>query len=216
MGKGLARNKSIDYGRRGAAPARRDFDDILPVFREIATPLERMHRRPERTTCFVPGPKGCVKARWSAAILCLGCGEPVSLGTVGAQDARDAVDDGNHADTTTMDSSDERETPAAQRPIGGACSTPDDCAAMESMCLTQLSFLGDLVDIPFPGGYCTRPCELLSNDCGDGASCFFDPRGNGFCLDTCSADTECRQVEGYHCGPIPGTDLSRYCLPPLF
>lgn len=79
--------------------------------------------------------------------------------------------------------------------------------------------------LPFPGGYCTSSLDsdcTSDAQCGEGAGCFRPFEGvsdqviasldatipqlsvpefadRGLCLDSCNADSECREDEGYTC-----------------
>jgi hypothetical protein len=101
--------------------------------------------------------------------------------------------------------------------LGEACDPKTDpCAGSKSFCLQNVSILGGLVMISYPGGYCTLPGCASDKDCPDGSACF---NGGSMpaCLQTCQKTSECRADEGYTCGmvPLPGTtDQHSYCLPP--
>ncbi|MCA9668609.1 MAG: hypothetical protein KC503_23615 [Myxococcales bacterium] len=85
------------------------------------------------------------------------------------------------------------EKPPAAGEIGAACASASDCN--RARCLTDSSF---------PGGYCFEDCVTDPNACREGSVC--SPYlGFSWCLDSCSADTACR--DGYVCD-------YNVCVPP--
>ena len=66
--------------------------------------------------------------------------------------------------------------------VGGSCDGPGDC---EFRCETG----GD-----FPGGTCTRPCNV-DDDCPDDSACI--STNGGICLQLCATPSNCRP--GYNC-----------------
>lgn len=70
--------------------------------------------------------------------------------------------------------------------VGEACETAADCLGPDATCM-------DL-----PGGYCAiSGCS--AGTCPAGSVCFSFTDGGSFCLDSCSASSECRETEGYFC-----------------
>lgn len=72
---------------------------------------------------------------------------------------------------------------------GSACASNDDCA--DGMC-----------DRTVPGGYCTAACDPADpTACGTDGYC-----DNGFCLQRCQGQRECRSAE-FDCYEIPDADF---------
>jgi hypothetical protein len=78
--------------------------------------------------------------------------------------------------------------------LGQACRSATQCGTLA--CITI-----------FPGGYCSRPCEITP-DCGPDGVCVDDGAGLVSCARRCTADAMCRA--GYSCLQLAA---ARACLP---
>lgn len=82
---------------------------------------------------------------------------------------------------------------------GIACFASTQCAANHNdpICLNTGQF---------PGGYCSEFCDAVAQDCPTGSTCYtgLNLSKNGVCLQTCTADTDCRSAEGYACVDLGG------------
>lgn len=104
----------------------------------------------------------------------------------------------------------------AGRALGAACEVTDAaaCAREKAICLTSLMVLSN--EVAFEGGYCSAPCEH-TEDCGTDGDCpvgetraqlegspaaalFANLPSN--CLKRCEESSDCREQEGYACGPL--------------
>ncbi|MFO0572071.1 MAG: hypothetical protein U0263_40990 [Polyangiaceae bacterium] len=105
--------------------------------------------------------------------------------------------------------------------IGDACTTNADCTAVPgSECYTTVGG-GPAPTINFPGGFCSKVCDVNSSEkeCGEIAGCSSIGASGGrvsatltMCSPPCANDTECRVAEGYKCWQIlPGIGI---CVPP--
>ena len=105
--------------------------------------------------------------------------------------------------------------------IGDACSTNADCTAVPgSECYTTIGG-GPVPTISFPGGFCSKVCDINSSEkeCGEIAGCSQVGASGGristtltMCSPPCANDGECRASEGYKCWQIvPGFGI---CVPP--
>jgi Cys-rich repeat protein len=87
--------------------------------------------------------------------------------------------------------------PAPKNVIGDACETNDDCGAGSCLKVIQI------VNTPYPGGYCTAPCRT-DNQCGEGAVCIPGQFGRmGSCYLGCDETTGCVR-DGYLCRVASG------------
>ena len=107
---------------------------------------------------------------------------------------------------------------AAVRNTGEPCTVDGDCTGPGGNCMTTLSITTPIVlDIPFPGGYCSSTCVATDPDsCGPGAWCL-DASGYGGptgCVKTCTDSTECRESEGYTCSDFM-IFTQNFCGPPV-
>ena len=97
---------------------------------------------------------------------------------------------------------------------GSTCTQFAECA-QDSLCQFDPA--------EFPSGQCARIGCVVGNDTtcaanGDGHCVNFAPLTSGFntgtvCVDSCDADTDCRQAEGYKCFDGGGT-TGKYCRHP--
>ena len=105
--------------------------------------------------------------------------------------------------------------------IGDACSTNADCTAVPGAeCYTTIGG-GPVPTINFPGGFCSKVCDINSTEkeCGEIAGCSSIGASGGristtltMCSPPCANDGECRAAEGYKCWQIlPGIGI---CVPP--
>ena len=150
------------------------------------------------------------------------------------------------AAASCSDSADNGDSGGQPGPVGSQCATDSDCAGYSNpTCLTRLRPLETLIapdageagdvfkmlDIPFPGGYCSNTIEnscLTDADCGTGGGCYrpltgvpadtlanldaavgvfsvTDFASKGLCLVPCESDSDCRADEGYECHiPLEG------------
>ncbi|MBL8957713.1 MAG: L,D-transpeptidase family protein [Myxococcaceae bacterium] len=82
--------------------------------------------------------------------------------------------------------------PAPANDIGGACLANENCA--NNSCISM------------PSGYCSKSmCDTAG--CPAGSSCFGIGNGQTACLKNCTADTQCRQSDGYICNTTHGVCL---------
>src|SRR5262249_29601945 len=101
-----------------------------------------------------------------------------------------------------------------QATIGGPCENLGDCT-LGAFCIPDGGAGGQ--GPRFPGGYCSDSCNPQGgggNACGNDNFCVSpDPRqpAQGFCVDGCSQDTQCRTGEGYVCQAIG--QQRRGCIP---
>ena len=105
--------------------------------------------------------------------------------------------------------------------IGDPCTTDADCTAVAgSECFTTIGG-GPAPTITFPGGFCSKGCNIDSTEkeCGEIAGCSSVGTAGGgisttltMCSPPCKDDSECRSAEGYKCWQIlPGMGI---CVPP--
>jgi hypothetical protein len=105
-------------------------------------------------------------------------------------------------------------TPDLVTNVGEACRSANACAGEKPSCQTMLSLLGQ--EVPFPGGYCSTPCQD-NRECGEAGEC---PVGESLktipatfrallggaapshCYARCSKDADCRTDEKYRCATI--------------
>jgi Cys-rich repeat protein len=86
---------------------------------------------------------------------------------------------------------------APENVIGQACESNDDCGA--GSCLKTIQ----IVNTPYPGGYCTAPCRS-DDQCGEGAVCIPGQFGRmGSCYLACDEAIGCSR-EGYICRVVSG------------
>jgi hypothetical protein len=90
--------------------------------------------------------------------------------------------------------------PAGPRPIGSPCAKDAECE--HNRCLIQR---GAGV---FPGGYCSKACDVITAPCPAGASCAGTVDGD--CFKICASQGDCRA--GYTCKEGPG-GLPMICFP---
>ncbi len=90
--------------------------------------------------------------------------------------------------------------------IGSVCTKQADCGGGNALCLTAAG--------AYAGGYCSELCAKDA-DCGGGAFCDLST-GDGLCVASCHADTDCRASEGYTCFALATDAGSRTgCLTPF-
>lgn len=87
--------------------------------------------------------------------------------------------------------------PGGSSTVGGPCESDWDCE-------TGMTCLPEQPDGAFPGGYCTKECDL-SNSCPSGECIHFTAIDISICLSVCTTVDDCRT--GYGCHPIDD-DLS--------
>jgi len=85
-----------------------------------------------------------------------------------------------------------------KRAIGQPCEGAQQCAG--GLCLDH--FTSKSVNIPLPGGYCSRDCTTVA--CGADARCVSETDGLGGqlsrrCLRTCEFPGDCDRDSSYHC-----------------
>lgn len=85
--------------------------------------------------------------------------------------------------------------------IGSPCAEDQQCD-LGSCLLTR----GEGV---FPDGYCSRPCDAITDPCPAGASCVGVEDGD--CFKICTDQSQCRQ--GYACKSGPGGGEPKICFP---
>jgi hypothetical protein len=85
--------------------------------------------------------------------------------------------------------------------IGSPCAEDQQCD-LGSCLLTR----GEGV---FPGGYCSSPCDAITDPCPAGASCVGVQDGD--CFKICTDQSQCRQ--GYACKSGPGGGEPKICFP---
>jgi hypothetical protein len=87
--------------------------------------------------------------------------------------------------------------------IGSACDSNDDCG--NGTCQKSVQ----VVNTPYPGGYCTAPCRS-DGECGDDGVCVPGLRGQiGSCYLGCDEATGCSR-DGYLCRVVSGVGR---CVP---
>jgi hypothetical protein len=116
------------------------------------------------------------------------------------------------------------DAPAAKRDqvtnAGAACRTANTCTGQAPTCQTMLLLLGQ--EIPFPGGYCSAPCQN-NVECGPTGECPVSESLKGLssiplitpeiratleaaipshCYERCTTDSQCRTEDGYRCATI--------------
>jgi Cys-rich repeat protein len=92
---------------------------------------------------------------------------------------------------------------APKNVIGQACESNDDCGA--GSCQKSIQ----VVNTPYPGGYCTAPCRQ-DDQCGEGAVCIPGLLGRmGSCYLGCDEANGCSR-EGYICRVVSGVGR---CVP---
>jgi hypothetical protein len=105
-------------------------------------------------------------------------------------------------------------TPDLVTNVGEACRSANACEGGKPSCQTMLSLLGQ--EVPFPGGYCSTPCQD-NRECGKEGEC---PVGESLkaipatfrgllggaapshCYARCTKDADCRTDEKYRCATI--------------
>jgi hypothetical protein len=102
--------------------------------------------------------------------------------------------------------------PGAGGVVGDPCTSSSDCSGVPEApnCLTVIPMGSRYFE--FPGGYCSGDCAD-SDDCGAGAECVRFFGGMRVCMKSCTADSECRESEGYGCREHP-VDGGTFCMPP--
>jgi Cys-rich repeat protein len=86
---------------------------------------------------------------------------------------------------------------APKNVIGQACESNDDCGAGSCQKVIQI------VNTPYPGGYCTAPCRT-DDQCGEGGVCIPGQFGRmGSCYLGCDEAVGCSR-EGYICRVASG------------
>lgn len=83
---------------------------------------------------------------------------------------------------------------AGSRSIGSPCTGVYQCSGGDdALCLRGTSW---------PGGYCSLECTsliFLGDSCPSGNRCYTEFSQDGFCVEECTFNSECRQNEGYQC-----------------
>jgi hypothetical protein len=154
----------------------------------------------------------------AAALLFGACGDDSDSKTKkdAGDDTVDAGKDAGNAatpDATTADA-EPPVTPNIVTNVGVACRAANGCMGEKPACQTMLSLLGQ--DIPFPGGYCSAPCQD-NRECGEAGECPVGESLKGIpatlrglvggaapsnCYERCNADSDCRTDEKYRCATI--------------
>lgn len=167
---------------------------------------------------------GTIGRHWGALALALvaaGCGDDVSLGTVGAMDAGAGAGlDAGAADAGGPDAGARDAGPpdaGPPRAVGAGCEVDSNCAGgADAVCLRleiEIS-VGPSITVDFSaGGYCTRVCNDTDRPCPAGSVCSPEGPVERYCIDQCNDGMgPCRTAEGYSCQTV---DSEMVCVPPL-
>lgn len=109
---------------------------------------------------------------------------------------------------------------AGLRPVGAPCFFDHECAPLGGWaprCIDAPNELAPGVPAP-PGGYCSAECMLfLPESCGRGAVCVQTDvlAAEGWCLQTCAAEVDCRAEHTCAVPAFGGIGTVPVCLPPL-
>lgn len=91
--------------------------------------------------------------------------------------------------------------PGTPGKIGDPCAKDEDCEF--DLCRLKR---GTGV---FPGGYCSKTCDAITDPCPAGATCVGTVDGD--CFKLCATQSECR--DGYLCKEAPGGSAPTICFP---
>ncbi len=86
--------------------------------------------------------------------------------------------------------------------VGDACFAQNQCGAGAGFCIDE--------DSGFPGGYCSAECGAGRPACPAGSICQDFGEPDGFCLDVCAGNADCRP--SYECTRLPFS-AERVCWP---
>lgn len=93
---------------------------------------------------------------------------------------------------------------ATNRPLGDPCTADSQCAG--GFCIRESNN-------GWPGGYCSKPCTVFGNECGEEGTCREELQ-NPVCFKKCGFGSDCREPD-YTCEDQyrPFGGFSRQCFP---
>lgn len=97
--------------------------------------------------------------------------------------------------------------------VGRKCTTAEDCLEPPKSAVTDETCLSG-GDWEWPGGYCSRDCDVVTAPCPAGSHCeelMATGPNPTVCIQNCYDKSQC-SGPGYVCHMIPGTDYGA-CIP---